>query len=323
MLAFANDGTVLLVGLMSRGAGLGGVGGARDVDIALWRSNDGGLTFSQPQIVVNADGIRSGLAPVGRTVVAGGWSDKEFLVVDRGTGTVHLFWNAIGTSVSGVAYPGGVDVVGMRSEDGGATWSEPVVVGAGRYGASAAAHNGTILVTFRNPSYFVTRSTDGGATWGEPVEIGELPGPDGTWQAAPPALWSVNGTLRAAIALASGDQGERVHLLTSGDGGATWSEPLPALPEMPSTKRDPVLAVDPFGGVGIVGAYSGLSGEGMSVWVAPLVDGALGAPVRAGSVDGETYLFEYFGAGSAGGRSYAAWGLEGAKGSPLLVAGSD
>lgn len=313
MAAFTPAGEALVVALVGRStyAQSGqAFAAARPSDVVLWRSADGGASWTPGEVVVPARGAVA-FTSAGR-VDAGSWHDKPLLVADPATGEVHLFYNDVGAS--------GVQLFALRSADGGGSWTEPALVKAGVYGASAAALNGTLLLTARNPGYQVLASTDAGRSWTARGKVGDWPGPTTTWQAAPVALWDSPHGVEALLARAEGPDGGRVVLQRSLDLGASWSAPVLVLPEAPSAKRNPVLAVDPATGNGVLAAYQGTPGkpDALETWAAVLTAGAPGAPLhvstRTASAGG---VYEYFAAAAGPDGGLVAYASPGPDGAPL------
>ena len=125
-----------------------------------------------------------------------------------------------------------------RSEDGGASWSEPqrfdgdvsevtgLEGGASPYGKIVELADGTLLMDIyahMNPagsghSTYTIRSRDGGRTWGEPARIPVDNGDETALLALP------SGAVLAAVRCSGANVVERVRVTSSRDGGYTWSE---------------------------------------------------------------------------------------------------
>lgn len=102
--------------------------------------------------------------------------DKPALAIDRRTGRLYVAW----TRVKPGARRGSVTllVVVSRSDDGGATWSKPVVVPDEEndqtfFAALAVDSAGTVYVAWSTSgrNIFVDRSTDGGQHFGTDVAV--------------------------------------------------------------------------------------------------------------------------------------------------------
>ena len=83
--------------------------------IVVSKSTDGGLTWGEPSIV-HIDGVDSSGNPTDTPI----FNDKEWITVDPRTGTVYVTWTSF--------EPSGSPIQVSRSDDGGHTWSAPVVV---------------------------------------------------------------------------------------------------------------------------------------------------------------------------------------------------
>lgn len=311
MAVFTEEGDALVVALVGRNtyaASPAAAASARPSDIVMWRSTDGGATFGPGEVIVPAEGAVA-FTSAGR-VDAHRWHDKPFLLRDAATGELHLFWNDVFSASPRV------ELLVSHSADGGHTWTPPALVAPGLYGVNAAAHNGTLLATARNPGYQLLRSADAGRSWEALGLVGEWPGPTSTWQAAPVALWQNASTLEALLVRAEGPEGERVLLQRSIDLGTTWSEPVDLMPPNKSARRNPVLALDAWTGNGFVASYQGTAADAaqLETWLQPLeAGGPRGAayPVSGRAARSEM-AFEYFGgaAGPSGGLVAYASGSE-------------
>lgn len=312
MLAFANDGAVVLVALAGTSApgfyctpvgpcGPGAGAGSSRNDLVAWRSTDGGRTFGEGVVIAPADGARLH-GPAGNVALVGA-HDREHLAVDSESGRLHVVWSLLDAT--------GSRLVASASDDHGATWSEPRLVAAGLYGPHAVALGGVVLVGARNGNEgtaVVVRSEDGGESWSEPVVLGEMP----YYSTVPVALWKDGDATRALAAHPTGESQERVLLYASADSGASWSEPVSALPEGAAVKRLPLLAVAPATGEGALAAYEAdgsaeaLAGVAIGISRGALVGDA--TRVTGFSADARA-AFDYFGlAAASDGSVMGAWG---------------
>jgi hypothetical protein len=193
----------------------------------LARTIDGGATW-QAAVEVFDPGV--GAQTIGNTIVV------------RPDGSLTLFF----TQIAG----GTASLRAMRSSDHGATWSAPTSitninpVGATANGTGTAVRDGSIIGTFATgPSgevvavwqdsigatdgIFFRRSTDGGATWGTIARITAL---TSTQSFTPTVAIAGDGAIGVAF-FDDRDDGPSTAsfriarwLITSSDGGATWSE---------------------------------------------------------------------------------------------------
>lgn len=307
MVAFHPDGTLLMAALVGQPVSGGctqtalpclfAPGVPQDIDLALWRSVDGGATF-EARLVHDSDGAIA-FSPAARPQV-GTWTDKEFLVVDQETGRAYLAWNDISQT--------GLALMMMTSDDAGATWSEPRVLSQRGYGANVAALGGTVLLAYKNGwngTYDLMRSVDGGESWSQPIQMGEMPGQQ--WQPSVPQLWRLDGQLRAGFARAEGAGNEQVVLDLSPDGGATWNRTVVLHDEATGDERNIAFAVDPATGRGVVSYYQGTYDE-LHVLAAPFDDGSMGAPrqISTQPVHGDSTL-EYYASAWLGDQGFLAW----------------
>ena len=114
------------------------------------------------------------------------FDDKPAIAVDRGPtsphlGRVYVAWTRI--TPIGKSKSDRLLIVLSHSDDGGATWSRPVVVQDSATEASAFASiaidtSGTVFVSWTTVNRFVLvdRSTDGGDHFGNDVVVGEAAG---------------------------------------------------------------------------------------------------------------------------------------------------
>ena len=187
-LAFDGDGRLYWSNVATHDS----VGGAySDVSVIVERSDDGGISWTDPAVVAQGNG----------TVSNGGshtlFNDKDWITVDRTNGayrgSVYVTW-------ARQQYEHDVQVESpiyfVRSRDEGASWT----TGAEISGASALCSGG---------SGVPTRCDQNDAGFSSP-----LVGPDGTIYVAFLNHQYAAGSLR-----------DQVLLVTSSDGGDTWSAP--------------------------------------------------------------------------------------------------
>ena len=226
--AFAPDGTLYVSYVNLQGPG------NRPDNLWVVRSEDGGRSLSEP------------------VLVAGALSFQARVVVDQ-DGVVHVTWLKVAdvAPYAIVGYPS--PVVASRSTDGGRTFSQPVEVSDPdrmRVGAATPvvdSDNNVVVLyqdfkrddrDFRNldgPPWddpfalVVSVSGDGGKTFSKGVEFESGLVPTKRFLVFLPEFPSLaagpDGSLYAAWA--DGRNGDLdVFLRRSGDGGATWSDPM-------------------------------------------------------------------------------------------------
>jgi hypothetical protein len=197
---------------------------AKDGDLVVSISRDGGLTWGRPVEV--SDGQGNDEAPTQY------FNDKEWIVVDTNPaspfyGRTYVTWSRF---LSHDAEYAESPIFEAHSDDGGVTWSTPQEInGSGsfcdiqydgptgecdenQFSVPTVGTDGTVYVAFENEQnstiqepgeefgneqkihdnqYLVVRSTDGGVTWSAPVIAATLE--DG------PADYPINGTDRQTL----------------------------------------------------------------------------------------------------------------------------
>jgi hypothetical protein len=152
-----------------------------DSVIGVRRSADGGASFGPPGLAVRDEG--PGLPEDAAFPPDVTWNDKDWLAVDRTTGTLYQGWNRIHTRFGGQSGR----IVVARSTDGGATFAPPVLLSPAQGvttgpqvavradGAVEAAWVGSARPVSRGDALVAT-SHDGGATFGAPRRVGGVQG---------------------------------------------------------------------------------------------------------------------------------------------------
>lgn len=206
------------------------------------RSDDGGRTWARPSVILEETDPQQGGVAAGQAVP------------DPRDPTVLY--------VVGPRFPAEARTRNQgwisRSTDGGRTWQTPRIVVEPAEGSMATGHRLTVLrdgtlldlhthVRFRTGSGLseytlqAVRSTDGGATWSAPQKIAAMKSriaiqdPETgdhvshtTSLLSDTAVDPRTGRLYAVWqdARFSGDTADGIALVSSGDGGRTWSEPI-------------------------------------------------------------------------------------------------
>ncbi|HEV8361493.1 MAG TPA: sialidase family protein [Candidatus Thermoplasmatota archaeon] len=198
------------------------------------KSLDGGLTWST---------VTPFTSPSGAT-----FHDKPYINADPVSGAIYLTYTHFGSN-------GGISF--SKSTNGGLAWTPRVVIGGGQFSLPVAGQGGEIFVTWTSGGAKFARSLDGGATWSVTtplsISIGEVP--VGFRIFAYPVMDVARGGphagrvyLAAPQRLVPGVAGD-LTIITSDDGGLSWSEPEAIV--RPGTQLMPWMAVQPDGTVGI------------------------------------------------------------------------
>jgi len=211
------------------------------LDIRVWKSTNGGLTFN-PSVVV-AEGSRGVL------------NDKPYIAVDASdgiySGNVYVTW----TIFSFKADKEFAQIVLSRSTNGGQTWSDPISISP-EFDTStrvvqgsmpAVGPDGTVYVAYYDSlgdgwlsgdfSLMIAKSTDGGESFTSPVVIATMPeiGFD-----LPPTTFRAWASMFPYMAVDHFDSdyvyvvftaydlifAEDIYFSRSDDGGDTWDSPM-------------------------------------------------------------------------------------------------
>lgn len=169
-----------------------------DSVVAVTTSADGGKTWS---------GLRS-LSEEGQT------STEAVLLISR-DGRMQLAMWSQSNSTSGVR-----QLFAARTEDAGATWSQPYQVprGGGRPISQAMSPNGNRVAVLTSQGG-VIQSFDGGKTWEPPT----FPGGQFVTASDVSIDISEDATHQAVAWAYQGSTSARPEVMTSSDGGSTWS----------------------------------------------------------------------------------------------------
>jgi hypothetical protein len=216
------------------------------------------------------DGIRQTGQPlnVSRSPATFSWLPRVVIAPDAPQ-KVFILWQEI--IFAGASHGG--DILFARSNDGGATFSEPINIsnsvggdGKGRINRDIW-HNGSLdLATGVDGSPYATwteydgqlwfsRSTDGGASFSRPRRVGARADVRGAKPARGPSL-AVGADRTVYLAWTTGeDNAADIHVAKSTDGGMTFDAPRIVAPSKGYSDA-PKLAVDPDGVVHLVYAES-------------------------------------------------------------------
>jgi hypothetical protein len=164
--------------------------------------------------------------------------DTDPTVFFRPDGRAYLLW----TSSSDFQHGG---LFSAWSDDGGQTWSQPVVVSPPEghfddkpwlaFETTGGPFNGTIYASwtrFGNAEIMEARSTDGGSNWSAPVQVSVGPWSGANDGAQPLVL--PDGTLVIIFLHANPANTETVMLARSTDGGATFPSNVPLFDIQPA-----------------------------------------------------------------------------------------
>jgi len=231
VLATAADGSVVAV---LRG-NAGHLGQAGSIDIV--RSRDGGLSWTQPQIVANSE-------TDDRNPALGVSAQGTLILAYHRTFAYDAEGNYVPVGDERAEWP--CEVLVTRSHDAGLTWEEHYPLGAplldhgSPFGKIVVGRDGALLLPIyyrpraelgvdlsralpRDMCSYLVRSRDDGKTWGDP------------------SLICINANETALAALPNGDllavvrreqMGKTLWSTLSQDGGYTWSEPVQVTGDM-------------------------------------------------------------------------------------------
>ncbi|HEV2611687.1 MAG TPA: hypothetical protein VGU61_15570 [Noviherbaspirillum sp.] len=216
---------------------------------------------------ISADGDRQPAEPVNvsRSGATFSWIPRMARAPES-PDRIYVLWQEI--IFSGGSHGG--DMLFARSDDGGATFSEPVNIsssvggdGKGRINAKVWANGSYDIVAgpdgvlyaawteYDGPLWF-SRSTDGGKSFTPPRRI--TGGGNGKPARAPSLALGKDRTLYLAWTTGENDNAD-ILVTRSGDGGATFAEPQPVAPGRGYADA-PKLAVSPDGVLHLVYAQS-------------------------------------------------------------------
>ncbi len=274
------------------------------------KSTDGGQTFGNP--------VRIDLASV----------DKPWIATDPVTNAVYVTYTRVSRAVNGVFF--------SKSTDQGATFSSPVRLGGGGVSMPAVGPDGQIYVSrLQGDDILLNRSLDGGQTWlatdktvAADVVIPSDPANGGVRTSLIPAMAvdRSNGAHRGRIYVVWNDErnGDPDILLTySSDQGDTWSTPERVNDDYTGGGTDqlfPWVWVNDSGQVQVMflDRREDPANLKFAIYLATSTDGGVtfGPNVRIsdpalaqGGVgrDVNTFLGDYIGGVSAGGRAFLVW----------------
>ena len=230
-LAIANSGTIHVTWLQGGETGNLSLLGVNPI-VAV-HSDDGGKTWSQPNVISDPGRDRVGVA----TPVVDGKGDVTVLYEDfKGDRRDFEY-------LDGPVFEDPFALVITRSTDGGKTWTRGTELESGvvpskrflvylpEFPTIAATPQGTIYVSWmdgRNgdEDVFLKKSSDGGKTWTAPVRVNDNPLKDGTSQYLPKV--AVNSSGRVDVLFYDRRRDKQnvmndVELATSTDGGKTFT----------------------------------------------------------------------------------------------------
>ncbi|HKD40214.1 MAG TPA: sialidase family protein [Myxococcaceae bacterium] len=226
-LATGPDGTIYYVDIWNNLAGMAALRGGV--------VTENGISWSEPTVIATS-----------------GSFDKEAMAIDQVTGSIYLTYTRFGG-------PGGIWL--HKSDDGGLTFDagQPVgLSGTGSY--PAIGPNGEVYIVSQAGSNVVfTRSLDGAQTFSSPRNIGavssfSVPGLNRHSQFPQVAVDTSGGpntgNIYAVWDTFVGGNGNAV-IVTSTDGGDTWSSPMLVNDDTPGLHFYPTVSVDSLGRVNV------------------------------------------------------------------------
>ena len=315
MVMFLADGTLLYTALtfaFASGANvnLGGTGAS----VALWRSTDGGHTYSDGQVLHAGSGATSLRTPPGFV-----GHDKQWLAAAP-DGSVLMAWNV---NERGTTRCTGdcTRVLVTASADGGRSWSQPSTLyeGVASGAFPLVLEDGSWIVSYRqtnDAAVHVAVSQDEGKTWVTNTSIdsttkfpmlAKTVGPGGTGE----RIYMVYPMSPEHDG--QPDVPQVVTLRWSDDGGHSWSDALAIESTNVDARTSPAIAATPDGSA-IVTYWRPYEADGGSLMaelraVAVTPEGRLSPPLALDTHEGPTRTTgDYMGlAALPGGGAFAVW----------------
>lgn len=214
-------------------------GRAGDWDIRFARSTDGGGSWTDPNVQINAEGAST--------------DQRSPTIALDPAGALHVAWVD--------EREGDTDIYFASSGDGGDTWTDPNVrvnsdtgTSSQEYPRIAVNPTGNVSLTwldYRNggSDVFFAMSTDGGHTWSHPnTRINTDPDP--SQQLYPAIAVSPSNAIFVGWYDNRYDK-HHIYMARSTDSGRTWTDPDAEVDYSLGVERrtKPDLTVDPFGNV--------------------------------------------------------------------------
>ena len=227
-------------------------------------SEDGGETFGRAKVAIKPTGPDVGLGRPLMTVVPGAGGRDTILLTSWSCHPAAQASNAGGTQCDGVLF--------AKSDDGGATYTDPVVFNdppAGQNSSQPAIdRDGVIYATFQRRfsdgpvELYLAKSVDGGKTFTHSVldrqiQIGLQ------YDAAKIVADPLTGSLYTVWADTRTGRAQ-VFFRKSADKGVSWSQPAVLLapdPNYTGSSRSPWISVAPNGRIDVVYYHTGPTPE--------------------------------------------------------------
>jgi hypothetical protein len=309
--------------------------------IVIAKSTNGGVSFPAPHVAVSS-------------TFSGGLTDKEWMEIDNNPSSP--FVGSIYISLTDFSSSSNSQITVSHSTDGGATFktvkvgTQAVIPAVNTFTDLAIGKDGTVYVSYincpgtgptgdcggTNTKVLVSKSTDGGNTWSTPVTAARVTlAPDSCgayYGCLPNTSERVSDIPVIAVDNSSGTSAGKVYIglytwtgafmsvrvVSSIDGGATWSSQVPVAPATDTHDQFfPWLNVSSSGIVGVTfldrrndpnnvryKAFAALSKNG-TTWVNKTIATASSNPNNDGF--GGSFMGDYTGNVWNGGSLLASW----------------
>lgn len=221
--AIATNGSGTWVAIWDSSATLGGAIPGSDREIFFARSTDGGLSFG-PAAPLNTDFLTDSTTVLGQT-----WADSDYDAAIAAHGNRFVAtWHRSTTLDNRIML--------ARSDDGGASWTPPLVLRQEGYRPTIADDEaGTWIVAWENDrsvgadrEIYFSRSSDDGNTWSPPAALNANAVVDARNDIHPTLAFAGGVWIATWSAVVQGAEAEDAEAMVarSVDGGVTWSMPV-------------------------------------------------------------------------------------------------